>query len=90
MGLFCKKPVAFAVKICLSYFVEVWHFNKMMFITSSVQKKCCIFAASLILIKMVGFISYLGRSLYHHANLRSRNTALIFGQRKYEGEKNDF
>ena len=32
---------------------------------------------------MVGFTSELGKSLDHHANLRSRNIALIFGQRKY-------
>ena len=33
---------------------------------------------------MVGFTSELGESLDHLANLRSRNTALIFGQRKYK------
>ena len=33
--------------------------------------------------KMVGFSSLQGRSSDHLANLRTRNTALIFGQRKY-------
>ena len=31
---------------------------------------------------MVGFTSELGESLNNHANLRSKNTAFIFGQRK--------